>query len=709
MSGFFLEVTSMQRFKDELHFDYETRSEVDLFTAGIFKYVTHPSTEVMLVSWRFKSWGKGAKPKLWRYCDAMPFPAELRAAIEDRGILKVGFNAAFERLVSKFVLGFDTGYTDWRCGMVLAYMLSFIGGLGDVGRAIGQKADKIKDKDGKRLINLFCKPQKVTKNQPYVWRDDLTDPDDWEAFCEYCIQDVIAEEDQWDKFVKYPVGDNEWDVYAMDQEINDKGYPLDLEFIRNAITMVYRRKEELANEMREITGLVNPNSPIKFKEWLKVEGYPFNDLQKDTVKKALNKENAEKMTKRGIEALSRRRWAASTAATKYTTYLAREVNGIYYHGLQMAGAQRTRRWSGRGAQPHNQARTPKDLENVEGMREHKKGPEPKPFAKLSIANDIVKSGDYEMLKLFSEEPMEVLAQCVRSATRANVEHEFRVSDLASIESLGIAYLTDCQRMLDVFNNGRDIYLDFGTVLYNKEYDDITKTERTEAKPAILGAGFGLGGGGLNEEGERTGLWGYAESMGIDMTCEVANESVRVFREDYAPEVASSWREIDNAIRAIMRDGKPRTVRKLRFEYKRPFLCMWLPSGRCIYYYNPRITETQKVSQRTGNEYTAYQFSYMGKHQKTGQWSRVPSWGGKVIENATQAFARDVLVHKLLRIKDLGYDLRLHVHDEAITMQHVNDKKLTLKLLNDTMKERVPFALDLPLGAAGYASAYYLKD
>lgn len=702
MSGFFLEVTSM-KFIDEVHFDYETRSEVDLTKEGVMRYVMHPSTRVMLVSWHFKSWGKGARPKLWDYTEGEPFPAELRAAIENRQIKKVGFNAAFERLVSKHVLGFDTGYRDWQCGMVLAFMLSFVGGLGDIGRAIGQKGDKAKDAEGKRLIRLFCMPQKITKKNPYKWRDELTDPEDWEKFRGYCVQDVIAEMDQWNKFIKYPVGDNEWDVYALDQQINDKGYPLDLAFIRNAIDMVGKRKEELKSELIEITGLRNPNSPVQLKEWLKEQGYPFNDLQKNTVKKALREEHACNISARGLDALRRRRWAASTAATKYTTYLAREYHGIYYHGLQMAGAQRTRRWSGRGAQPHNQARTPKDLENVKGMRED----EPD-FAKLEVANGIVQSGDYEMLKLFSKEPMEVLAQCVRSATRALPDHEFRVSDLASIESLGIAYLTNCQKMMDVFLNGKDIYRDFGTYLYHKGYDEITGSLRTNAKPAVLGAGFGLGGGDLDKDGERTGLWGYAESMGIDMSHEDAHESVRVFREDYAPEVASSWDEIDKAIRNIMRDGKPRTVRKLRFEYVRPFLVLWLPSGRPIYYYNPKVTPIPMVS-KAGNPYTRYQFSYMGKNQVTGQWTRVTSWGGKVIENATQAFSRDVLVHKLIRLNDEGFDIRLHIHDEGVTMAKKTNRIHTLDRMNEIMRERVPFALELPLGSAGYVSDYYRKD
>jgi DNA polymerase bacteriophage-type len=690
---------------DELHFDFETKSETDLTKAGLMRYALDPSTEAMLCSYKFRSWGKNATPKLWDYNDTRTFPAELSDAIEDPRVMKVAFNAQFERIICKHVLGLETDYASWRCGMVLAYMLSFIGGLGDVAKQIGAPIDKQKMTEGARLIRLFCMPQRITRNQPYLWRDSLTDEEDWELFREYCIQDTVAEIDQWNKFIKYPVGEKEWEVYAFDQKVNDRGYPLDLKFCHNAIAMVQKRKAEVIAEMRGITKLANPNSPAQLLPWLRERGYPFKDLQKNTVKKALSNFKDD-MTDDAIAAAKLRRWSASTAATKYQTYVNREVNGRYMMGLQMAGAQRTRRWGGRGAQPHNQARTPKDYEEHEWAEGSEK--EVHGVTKLEVATNIVRDGDYEALKLFAKEPMEVLAGIVRSAIAAPKGKQLRVTDLTSVESIGVAYVSKCERMLNVFRNGKDIYKDFGTVMYGVAYEQISKQMRTDSKPAILGAGFGLGGGKLDEEGERTGLWGYAESMGIDMTLEASHQSVNAFRDDYAPEVPTTWGELDAGVRGVMEDGKPRKAGMFRIEYMQPFLLLWLPSGRPIFYYKPQIEKIPMVS-KAGNPYTRYQFSYMGKAKNSNKWIRVNSWGGKLIENGVQAFCRDVLVEKLLALDALDFYLVMHVHDEGISEEDEEDDVHTLDVMNHEFRKPPSYALDMPMGSAGYVNRFYKKD
>jgi DNA polymerase len=687
-------------YTDEIHFDFETKSDTNLKTAGLMRYALDPSTEAMLCSYKFRSWGKNAVPKLWDYNDTRTFPAEIADAVEDPRIMKVAFNAQFERVICKHVLGLNTDYASWRCGMVLAYCLSFIGGLGDIAKQIDAPLDKQKMTEGDRLIRLFCMPQRVTRNQPYLWRDSLTDEEDWELFREYCIQDTVAEIDQWNKFTRYPIGDNEWDIYAFDQKVNDRGYPLDMQFIHNAIHMVQQRKAEIIAEMRGITGLANPNSPAQLLPWLRHRGYPFKDLQKASVKKALANFKDD-MSDEAIAAAKLRRWSASTAASKYQVYVNREVGGRYMMGLQMAGAQRTRRHGGRGAQPHNQARTPKDLEE----RDFEKDGRPN---LLEVATNLVRDGDYEGLKLFSKEPMEVLAGCVRSAIRAPEGKELRVTDLTSVESIGVGYVSKCERMLNVFRSGKDIYKDFGTVMYGIAYEEITKQQRTDSKPAILGAGFGLGGGTLSEEGERTGLWGYAESMGIDMSKEDSHRSVNAFRDDYAPEVVSTWGELDAAVRGVMKDGKARTAGLFRIEYMRPFLLMWLPSGRPIFYYKPQIDEIPMVS-KAGNPYTRYQFSYMGKSKVGNKWVRVNSWGGKLIENGVQAFCRDVLFEKLLELDAQDFNLVLHVHDEGVSEEDEEDQIHTLDVMNTVFRLPPSFARDMPMGSAGYCNSFYKKD
>jgi DNA polymerase bacteriophage-type len=411
------------------------------------------------------------------------------------------------------------------------------------------------------------------------------------------------------------------------------------------------------------------------------------------------------MTDECVKIARLRRWSASTAATKYKVYLNRHVNGRYCHGLQHAGAQRTRRHGGRGAQPHNQAKTPKDLE----MDQSEGAEHELPFPKVRYATELVRRGDYDALKLFSPEPMEILAGCVRSAIRAETGHELRISDLTSVESIGVGYIAECERILDVFRQGKDIYKDFGVFYYKVAYEAITKVMRGEVKPVVLGSGFGLGGGELTPKGDKTGLWQYAEGMGVILSRAECHEATRVFREEYAPEVASAWYEIDETIRNVLKDGRTRTVRKLKIEYRKPFLMIWLPSGRAIYYYKPRVVKMKKRSPRTGNEYTSYQFMYKGKSKVGNLWVDVSSWGGKIIENTVQAFCRDLLMDKLLELDEQGFNIVLHVHDEAVCEEELLDVTHARELLNDIMAKPAPYALDMPMGAAGFSNDFYLKD
>lgn len=702
---------------DEISLDWETKSPVDLKQRGLDVYSAHPDTRVLMGAW---SHNKGRS----RHFEGDTIPGELREALLDPHVEKWAFNAQFERVITRRVLKIKTPYEGWRCTMALAYSQSFVGGLEQVGRQVGLPLDKQKLATGSKLINLFSKPQKITRNQPLLWRDSFTNPVEWDEFCDYNLQDDITENEIKRRLIKYPLPPEEWEMYKIDQIINDRGIPIDMQFVHNAIAMCARRKLELREAAQEVTGLANPFSNDQLLPWLRDRGYRFSDLQKATVKKVLleHKEGEYEIDQGAVDALELRSQGVRTSTAKYAA-LARAVgdDGMFRFGLQFMGASRTARWAGRRLNPQNLTRTPPEIE-----------PDAKAMTPLGLPEDYIleavteaiRNNDYDELALYTKEPMNVLAGTVRSAIRAPDGMIYRACDLSAIETCVIAWLAGCERMLNVVRNGLDPYKDFGTELYSKAYDDITKKERTNSKPAVLGAGYRLGGGDL-KDGKRTGLWGYAESMGIILDRDESHRAVKLFRSTY-PEYPKLWYALEDAARTAMKrpgakitpvirkDGEAPFRVPVVFEYLKPYLTIILPveneSGvkRRLYYHLPRILR-RTMTWADGKTTEKEGLTYMGQPQGTKKWVRLDTHGGKTTENIVQAIARDILAVAMRRAHEAGFNLRLHVHDELVALQKAFDNFFTAERLRGIMVTPIPGLEDLPLGSSASDFQFYRKD
>jgi DNA polymerase len=681
-----------------LHIDYETASPVELRTHGLDRYLGGRGARVLMAGYAFDH----DEPKLWLPMDRK-MPAELREGLEDPEVEKWAFNAQFEVQTTERLLDIRTPLSSWRCTMALAYLQSFAGDLAQIGRLLDLDQDKQKLSEGKRLINLFTKPQKITKNQPHEWRDEFTDPEDWQLFGDYCKQDVVAEREIKNRLIKFPIPEDEWELWAIDQEINQAGLPIDLLFVDNAYDFAVRRKKELTELMRELTGLKNPNSGPQMLPWLKARGYWFDDLRKDTVKKVLTEDKEDsRLDEDAVAALKLRQKAAKTSHTKLRAIQNRVgSDDLLRFTFQFAGAQRTARWAGRGFQPHNLVRTPKIVAK-NGVQE--------------ALIEAVRADDYDFAKIIHKEPMDSITGSIRAAIRAPDGYELRVCDLAAIETRVTGWLSSCRRLMDVFANGKDPYIDFGQDLYQKAYAEITPDERQNSKPAVLGCTYRLGGGEL-KEGKRTGLWGYAESMGVNQSKQESHRQVRVFRESY-PEIPKLWFALEDAVKRCIRehrdiqpwfksDGRKVMV-PVTMIWKKPYMMIRLPSGRHLYYHKPRI-EKRVFQGRDGEPYTKEVFSYMGRLQNSNKWGRVNSHGGKITENLVQAIARDVLKAGIISARKAGFDIRGHVHDEIIVLVRKLDNFFTMDRLRDHMRRKLWWAPDLLLDAAGYVSPFYKKD
>jgi hypothetical protein len=452
--------------------DFETKAEADLRKVGLDAYTAHRTFDVLMMAYRIDD----GPLKHWE-AHKEPFPAEVRERLLDPSEIKWAFNAQFERISTLRGLGIDTPVEGWRCSMALAYMRSFMGGLADIGEQMLIPADMTKKKTGTKLIRQFCMPQRLTKNQPHLWRDWDTDPHDWSLFREYNLADVVAEEAIRDRALPYPTLEDEWLFYALDQRINDRGMPLDRVFAENVARMSERRREELLAQMRERTGLDNPGSQVQLLRWLNTQGYEFDDIGEHTVARALTLHSAglQGLTDIGVEVLRLRQWAARAATKKAQAALrsAGSDDRIRYM-FQFAGASRTNRHAGKLVQPQNMARTPKLFDP-----EHSTD-------RLDTVTDLIRAGNYDTFNLVVDEPMMVFGGTMRGMFRAREGYRLHVCDYSSIESVGLAWVSGCDRMLQIFRDKRDFYRDFGTALYQKAYEEITSAERQICKSACLG-------------------------------------------------------------------------------------------------------------------------------------------------------------------------------------------------------------------------------
>jgi DNA polymerase len=683
-----------------LHCDFETASKVNLKKAGVDRYARHKSTRVLMLAYA----ANDHTPHVWLPHIDPVMPAALRRMLDDPTVEIVAHNAAFERAIFLHVLGIDIPLERFTCTQAMAFSLALPGDLDQLTRdALKLSSAMQKDKEGKALIKLFCEPnkKKPTKKNPNppAWNDWATHPAEWARFVAYCLQDVVAERKVHDILSKYITDMPEMRrLWVLCQRINERGVPVDMGVVRGAQIVADKTKAVLLEQMTELSGLHNPNSAVQALEWLTARGYPYGNLRKERVAMALEFK-ADEMTEDCIKFLKMRQQAAKTSVTKLQA-IERAVSHDQRlrNMFQFRAAGRTGRYGGRTVQLQNLARP---------------HPEVKDF--LAEAREILRDADYEMCAAIFTSPLDIVSSSIRSVLCAEPGHKLVVADLSAIELAVLAWLTGSKFWLDVLRDKRDPYKSFGVHFLNKPYDEITKKERNECKPGALGSGYRLGGGFLREDENgdlvKTGLWGYAESLGVKLTQEQAALATSVYR-DLSPEIVSFWYELENAVMDCIRDQQPRRVKGLVIDIKAPFLRIRLPSGRRLHYCRPKI-QTRRVlggmnEDRTPKYFNATNMTYEGVGDNK-KWVRQATHGGKLTENVVQAIALDILNYGMEQAEAKGFYIILHVHDEVGAMRNDQDSAHTLLELIRCMTAIPPWGEGLPLGAAGYESDFYKKD
>ena len=602
-----------------LEIDIETFSPINLAKAGVYKYSQSSDFEVLLFAYSVNE----GPVEVIDLALGDKMPDEILNALINPEVTKWAFNANFERICLSKFLGLPTGkYLDpssWKCSMVWSAYMGLPLSLEGVGTVLGLEKQKLKE--GKDLIRYFCSPCKATKangkrtrNHPYH------DLDKWSAFKEYNKRDVETELEIQEKLSKFPVPDTVWKEYHLDQEINDRGVLLDLNFIKNAIEIDDHSRTQLIDEMKSLTHLNNPNSVQQLKAWLAENGLETESLGKDVVSELLETSSG-KLSK----VLTLRQQISKSSIKKYQTMENAIGSDNRARGMfQFYGANRTGRFAGRILQPQNLPRN-----NIPD---------------LSQARDLVLTNNIKALDMLYDSVPEVLSELIRTAFIPKANHKFIVADFSSIERVVLAWLANEQWVLDAYERKEDLYIATASQMFDVPIEKIDKRDplRQKGKVADLACGYG-------------GSVGALISMGaLDMGLEEYELKPLVDAWRFAnSNIVNFWWSVDKASLKAVRERTSTSTHGIEFYYKSGMLFISLPSGRKLSYVKPKIGLNQ-----FGSDCVTYEG--LGTTKK---WKRINSYGPKFVENIVQALSRELLVLAMENLRH--FSIVMHILDEIV--------------------------------------------
>lgn len=663
-----------------LSIDLETYSSVNIKTAGAWKYIQSPDFEILLFAYSLDY----AEPVCIDFTQGEILPPWLIDALTNPDYLKKAYNAPFEwGCLSKY-FGRQLPPEQWRCTMFKGLYAGYTAGLEATGKALGLPEDKQKLNTGKALIRYFCVPCKPTKANGGRTRNlPHHDPQRWELFKEYNRGDVTTEmaiDTSLSHIIVPDFVQKEWET---DLIINSRGVTVDMDMVHGALEIGAEVKQNLTAEAVNISGLNNPNSIKQLSSWLETEiDEDVTDLRKETVTAMLAREDNSPEVQRMLEI---RQELGKTSTKKYDAILTSVCSDGRVRGLlQFYGANRTGRWAGRLVQVQNLPRT---------------YTEP-----LELARNIVKDKKTNALRLIYGSVPDTLSQLIRTAFIAAPGHTLIDADFSAIEARVISWLAGEQWRLDVFRTHGKIYEASASQMFGVPLELIKKGNpeyalRQKGKVAELALGYQGSVGAMRQMDSGHQL--------DDLSDDEVKDIVNRWRETNK-RIRDLWYKMDNAAVQVITQGGSVGVNGIivarEFNYAQNTDCMTitLPSGRKLYYISPQIGV---------NKWDNPSISYMGVNQsnKKGgkKWSRIETYGGKLVENVVQAIARDCLALAIERLEKAGYRVIFHIHDEVVI--ECETDKASLDDVVKIMSEPIPWAMDLPLGADGWIGNFFKKD
>ena len=642
-----------------LAIDIETFSDVDLPKCGVYAYSDSPRFEILLFAFAFDD----EPTQVVDLARGEQLPNRVLSALEDETVIKTAFNAAFERTCISRYLGRQLSPASWQCTAVQSAMLALPLTLDGVGEVLSIKRKKLKE--GVSLLRYFsmlCKPTKAnggrTRNRP----EDA--PELWERFKAYCIRDVDAEREIRQKMHNYPIPDSEMELYRLDQEINDRGIMVDQTLTAQAVRCDLEFKERATAQAQQLTGLSNPNSLAQVKGWLAERGIEVDSLDKKAIKGLLPQATGEVR-----QMLELRLLLGKTSVKKYEAIQRSVCSDGRVHGLlQFYGANRTGRWAGR-------------LVQVQNLPQNH-------IPDLALARGLVKRGEFDQVEMLYDSTPGVLSELIRTAFVPKPGFRFIVADFAAIEARVLAWFSGEQWRLDTFQQGGDIYCASASKMFHVPVEKHGQNAhlRQKGKIAELALGYGGSVGALTSMG--------ALDMGL------AEEELQPLVDQWRganPHIVKFWWDVDAAAMKAFRAKTEVRLGSLCFACRSGMMFITLPSGRRLSYVKPRL-----MPNRFNRESLTYEG--VGENKK---WSRIETYGPKLTENIVQATSRDLLALAMLRLRNAGFEIVMHIHDEAVV--EVPEGVSSVDEICRIMSEAPAWAVGLPLRADGYECEFYRKD
>jgi DNA polymerase len=666
-----------------LSIDLETFSGTSLEKAGFQKYTEDEFFTILLFGYRIN---KGPVTVI-DLAQGETLPDEVLDMLTDPNVIKKAFNAQFERACLEKYYFRPMPPNQWRCTMVKCAMLGLPMNLFDASRVLGVADEK--EMIGKKYIRYFCVPCAPTKTNGMRVRNlPQHDIEGWNAFKGYCKTDVLAEDQVDEKTDFYIIPEREQAFWELDQQINDYGIEVDTTLIQQAVSLDVRVRKELIDEATRITGLDNPNSVDQLKKWIELEiDESIKDLRKDSVA-AMIKDCNEGVVKRILQI---RQLTSKSSLKKYVT--AANMCGIgnrVRSSLQFYGASRTGRHAGRKLQPHNFP--------INYMKN------------LDLARELVRNGDHDLLLHLWDDVPNVLKQLLRTMFIAGPGRNFIMADFAQIEARVIAWYAGEKWRLDLFEAGGKLYETSASKIFKVPLSECGKGSKWRPMGKVYELACGFQG--------AVGAVRRMDNQGIlsSITDETLAKDIRTWRNE-SPNIRQMWYDVQNAAIQAVQTGNPTRVtigpdsglkgagaiyKYILFFVKHGTLFCKLPSGRCLSYLRPELRSDDKG-------YPA--LWYLGIDSQTHQWKMISTYGGKLVENIVQATARDLLREKMFAVRDAGFTIVFHVHDEIIVEVEVFREphlSMNIKHIEEIMAAPVIWAPGLPLSADAYASPFYYK-
>lgn len=695
--------------------DFETRSPVDLKTAGLARYALHPQTEALCLGYAF---GDGPI-ELWQA--GQPLPDAVRQHVEAGGLV-VAHNAQFELSIWNGVMAKRPGWPrlrpeQVRCTMAACYAMALPGALENAAHALGLKVEK--DAEGRTLMLKMCKPRAMADGKP-IYHDT---PEMRARLGEYCKTDVAVEREIYKRVL--PLSDQEQRLWVVDQEINRRGVPFDMESLQAALDVADAEKERLNDEMAQATGgAVTACSALPaLKEWAADYGVMPDGLAKAEVSELLEYEDLPEPVRAALkvrQAAGRFTSISKLKAIKMREIAARVLFLFQYH------AATTGRWAGRGVQPHNFTR---DL--------------PEPVDVEEILR-LIRAGEIRWLDCAYGEPSIMISKCLRGFIKAALGRQLMGGDFSSIEGRGLAWLAgedwklQAYREIDANPDLPDMYERVYAATFNVDPLTVTKLQRQVGKVEDLAFGY-QGGVGAFRTMSKAGnilvvkkatpeVLRRAERSGLQVFTETEVDGFKHDWRNASPRTKQYWYDLqDAAINAVLKPGEIMRAgaagRQVMFRKRGSFLWCRLPSGRTLCYpypevhhneYGPYLTMKSVpdatvwatfVSQKErGEANTTYIVDVPGNSR---EWCRISTYGGKLAENITQAVCRDILAEAILRVEAAGYEVVLHVHDEVIVEGVFTEAD---RARFEALMTEVPaWAADFPIKAGCWLAERYRKE